>query len=290
MQSSPPVQDCWIFEQAVAARRSFRPIAMLRELWTDSVANYENLPLFHRGNSKELRLTAVPGILIGRFLPTLYSYTSNRVGTVPGTDELRLKISRIFWRHLHNVGISTCYLACNTGLVLASEEIIPPVEVIVKRALVGTPAHIYHGLFERHDRFDRPFVRGEQHSAYVRFDYRNPLTSDTGERLRDETLPEFLADRLIDTKAASDLALRVTAAVDELLNTAGFQVIDICLLFDDTGNIFCGEVSPDNMRIRSLSSNEGYDKDLWRKNRPADEIISQWTILLSRLEAANATN
>ena len=165
MQISPFVQDCWMFTDNIAARWSSWSIAMLQELWTDSVADYANLPLFCAGNSKELRRTAVPGILIGRFQPTLYSYTSNRAGMVSGTDALRMKISRIFWRHLHSIGINTCYLACDTDFVLASEEAIPPVEVIVKRALVGTPAHIYHGLLERRDRFDRPFVRGDQHPA-----------------------------------------------------------------------------------------------------------------------------
>ncbi len=261
---------------------------MLQELWTESVAGYANLPLFCAGNSKELRRTAVPGILIGRFLPTLYSYTSNRAGIAPGTDALRMKISRIFWRHLHGIGINTCYLACSADLVLASEEVIPPVEVIVKRALVGTPAHIYHDLFKHCDRFDRPFVRGEQHPAYVRFDYRNPLTSETGERLRDEMLPGPLADRLIDTAVATDSALRITAAIDKLLNAAGLQVLDICLFFDDTGTVLCGEISPDNMRIKSLSGGGDFDKDLWRKDRPAEEIIARWTVLLSRLETANA--
>jgi len=59
---------------------------MVQELWRESVAGYADLPLFCVGHSKELRHTGVPGILIGRFLPTLYSYTSNRAGIVEGTE------------------------------------------------------------------------------------------------------------------------------------------------------------------------------------------------------------
>ncbi len=254
------------------------------------MAHYEKLPLFCAGNSKELRQTPVPRILIGRFLPTLYSYTHNRAGIVPGTDTLRLKISRIFWRELHRIGISTCYLACSTDFVLVSEELVAAVEVIVKRALVGTPAHIYQGLFERRDRFGRQFVKGEEHPAYVRFDYRNPLTSADGNRHRDEMLPGPLADRLIDTGTAADLALKVTAATDKILNAVGLQVLDICLFFDQAGTVLCGEISPDNMRIKSSTNGADFDKDLWRKHRPAEEIIAQWSILLSQLDAANAAN
>jgi phosphoribosylaminoimidazole-succinocarboxamide synthase len=254
------------------------------------VARYAELPLYCAGNSKELRSTAVPGILVGRFLPTLYSYTSNRAGIVPGTEKLRMNISRIARRHLHSIGVKTCYLACSEDFVLVSVEVVPPVEVIVKRALVGTPAHIYDGLFECSDRFDRPFVKGELHPAYVRFDYRNPLVTKNGDRLRDEMLPGPLADRLIDTKVASDLALRIAAAIEKLLGAAGLQLLDICLFLDETGTILCGEISPDNMRVKSSSDEGDFDKDLWRKNRPAKDIIAQWTILLSRLVAVDAAD
>jgi len=281
------VQDLWLFPDNVAARRLTWSSALLHDLLTDSVAHYAKLPLFCTGNSKELRRTDVPGILIGRFFPTLYSYTQNRAGAVPGTDALRMQISRVFWRLLHSVGVKTCYLACRSDFVLATEEVVPSVEVIVKRAIVGTPAHIYHGLFEQRDRFDRPFVKGELHPAYVRFDYRNPLTSGAGERLRDEMLPLALADRLIDTTAAADSALKVTETVNQLLNAVGLQVLDICLFFDRSGRILCGEISPDNMRIKSLASGADFDKDLWRKARPAEEITRQWGDLLSRLNNAH---
>jgi phosphoribosylaminoimidazole-succinocarboxamide synthase len=289
MRMSPLVDDCWIFVDNLAARQPSLSAAMLQQLWADSVAGYADLPLFCAGNSQELRTTAARGILIGRLLPSLYSYTSNRIGEVPGTDVLRMKISQLFWRKLHRLGIPTCYLACSSDFMLALEEAVSPVEVIVKQALVGTPAHIYLGLFERRDRFARPFVKGERHPPYGRFDYRNPLVSARGERLRDEMLPSLLADRLIDTEAAAELALRVAMEVDKVLHAAGFQLLDICPLFDDAGSVVCGEISPDNMRIKSLRDERDFDKDLWRKDRPAEEIVAQWTTLLSHLEAADAT-
>lgn len=286
----PATDDVWLFAENLAARQLPWPVAQLRKVWADAISSYSQLPLFCAGNSKELRWTGVPGILIGRFEPTLYSYTHNRAGVVAGTNALRLRISRIFWRHLHSIGIRTCYLACSADFVLVSQETIPPVEIIVKRALVGTPAHIYRGLFEHRDRFDQPFVRGEFHPAYVRFDYRNPLTSEGGERLRDEMLPEPLADRLIDTRSARDWALRISAAVETLLNRVGLQMLDICLFMDQSGTILCGEISPDNMRIKASSGTGDFDKDLWRKARPAEELTSKWEELLSRLDTANATD
>ena len=63
---------------------------------------------------------------------------------------------------------------------LVTEERMPPVEVIVKAALVGTPAHIDHGFVGTMDRHGRPFEKGEPHDPYVRFDYRNPLPDEHG--------------------------------------------------------------------------------------------------------------
>lgn len=289
-EGAASTDDCWVFADNVAARQAPWSSEALRQLWTESVAAYSSLPPYCAGQSKELRRTADSGLLIGRLLPTLYSYTSNRAGVVVGTETLRLRISRLFWRRLHSLGVRTCYMACSSEFFLASEETVPPVEVIVKRALVGTPAHIYHGLFDHRDRSGRPFVKGERHAPYVRFDYRNPLTSASGERLRDEVLPLPLADRLIDTAAATEAALKMTAAIEECLNGAGLEVVDICYFLDQSGAVLCGEISPDNMRIKSLSSGADFDKDLWRKDRPADEIVAQWSSLLARLEAGDAAS
>jgi phosphoribosylaminoimidazole-succinocarboxamide synthase len=286
MQASR-TSDCWIFHDNIAARRLPFSAETVEQLWNECAPRYFELPLHCAGNSKELRRTTVPGLLIGRFLPTLYSYTINRAGLVPGTDTLRMRISRIFWRRLHRAGIATCYVACGSDFVLASEEVIPPVEVVVKRALVGTPAHIYHGLLTRQDRFGHAFQKDAPHPAYVRFDYRNPLASAEGERLRDEMLPEALADRLIDTEAAAQTALRIMETIDPLFSAVGLRVLDVCFFLDETGTVCCGEISPDNMRAKSLSHAVDYDKDLWRKNRGAEEIVAQWTELLARLESAD---
>jgi hypothetical protein len=64
-------------------------------LLEESRRRFLDLPLYHRGESKELRLTRKPGLLIQRFLPTVYSFTANRGGVVPGTDRVRMDVSRL---------------------------------------------------------------------------------------------------------------------------------------------------------------------------------------------------
>ncbi len=259
----------------------------LRELLAESSEWFSGLQLYHRGNSKEMLRTTVPGILIQRFLPTVYSYRSNRAGEVPGTDVVRMRISRFFWERLHGAGIATCVLAAGDEFALVTEELVPPVEVIVKAAFVGTPAHIYHGLIGMKDRQGKSFVKGATHPPYVRFDYRNPMTDERGERLRDEQLPLALAERLINPAAAEQTALRVFDVVERECQRAGFAVLDFCLFLNDNGDVLCGELSPDNMRVKSLAKAEDFDKDIWRKSGSPEMLLTRWRAFAQALEESS---
>lgn len=257
----------------------------LAALCADAAARFDELPLVHRGHSAELRRTAAPGLLFQRLIPSLNSISRRRKGEVEGTARLRQEISRVLLSRLHGAGLATCHLACADDGMLISEERIPPIEVIVKAALIGTPARIYHGLCGRTDRFGQPIAQHAAHEPYVRFDYRNPLQDATGELLRDECMPLALADRLIDTQRAADAALRGFAIVQESLRSVGLDVLDACFIFDETGRVLCYELSPDNMRVKRAGwadaprSADEFDKDLWRDGADAARILDQWAQL-----------
>jgi phosphoribosylaminoimidazole-succinocarboxamide synthase len=259
-------------------------------LFREARRQFSDLPLYHLGQSKELRVTGQQGLLIQRFLPTVYSYTSNRTGVVPGTDRIRMDISRIFWQRLHDANVPTCVLECEDEFALVTEERVPPVEVIVKAALVGTPAHIYHGLLGQIDRFGKPFVKGDFHSPYCRFDYRNPLADDRGNRLRDEQLPLALAERFLDAALAERTALQVFDLVQELSQAAGFRVLDLCLFLDETGRVVCSELSPDNMRIKKADAADDFDKDIWRKGGSADDMLARWRAFQEALKVCHGSS
>ncbi|MDF3070712.1 MAG: hypothetical protein K0R38_6313 [Polyangiaceae bacterium] len=272
-------------------RREFAPSdAELASLCAESAACFVDLPPYHLGESVHIRRTSVPGLLIQRMVPSLNSITFERKGTVVRTDRLRLEISELFWTALHRNGLATCHLARDGEHLLISEERAVPVEVIVKAALVGTPARIYRGLALRTDRFGHRFAEHGRHEPYVRFDYRNPLRGPKGELLRDECMPEALADRLIDTAQAARNALRIFEVVRSCLARIGLDVWDACFLFDETGRVLCNEISPDNIRVKNADwatdprpTNE-FDKDLWRRGSDDASIESQWRMLYERLE------
>lgn len=265
----------------------------LLALHEEAVRRFEELPLVHRGESAELRRTSAPGILIQRMIPSLSSASQRRKGQLEGTVEARLATSCVLWRRLHRRGLATCHLTCDGAHLLITEERVPPVEVIVKAALIGTPARRYRDLFARTDRYGQPFVRNAPHAPYVRFDYRNPARDAAGEPVHDECLPLGLAERFLDTAAAERTALQSFALIDEALRAVQLTVLDACFVFDETGRVLCYELSPDNMRIKRLGWAEAprqadeFDKDLWRDRAEDQQLLQQWSALARMLQAGD---
>ncbi len=256
----------------------------LEQVFRRGKERFGDLAVFHEGNSIEIRKTSTPGLLMERFSPTIYSYTANRAGIIDTTNLIRMAVTRIFWDQINKRGISTCALACEGDTALITQEVIPPVEVVVKGALIGTPAHVYYGLFQYTDRYGKAFVKGELHAPYIRFDYRNPLQDEAGHRLRDECLPPALAERFINTKVAEQTAMQVFKIVEQTLQDVDMRVLDMCLFLNVTGKIVCGELSPDNMRIKDLQNNQDFDKDVWRKGKSSEELLINWQEIQARLE------
>lgn len=262
----------------------------LLALHTDAVRRFDELPLVHRGESSELRRTNAPGILIQRMLPSLNSASQRRKGQIEGTVEARLATSRVLWQRLHRRGLATCHLTCDGADLLITEERVPPVEVIVKAALTGTPTRRYCGLFAHTDRHGQPFVLHAPHDPYVRFDYRNPARDEAGEPIHDECLPLALADRFLDTQAAERTALEIFALIQESLRAVQLTVLDACFVFDETGRVLCYELSPDNMRIKRAGwsgaprPDDEFDKDLWRDHAEDEQLLHQWRALARMLQ------
>ncbi|MCP4136270.1 MAG: hypothetical protein GY754_35195 [bacterium] len=256
----------------------------------ESAARFSALPLYYSGESKEIRKTSVPGLLIERLIPSLNSITEKRKGVIKNTEVLRQAISSIFLEQLHKHNIPTCYIAQKEEFLFITEEKIPPIEIIVKAAMIGTPTKIYEGLFKHKDRYGKSIIKYELHEPYIRFDYRNPLRNDTGEYLKDESMPVRLADRFINTKQAESNALAIFTIIQNTLKKIDLQVLDGCFLFDETGTVLCCEISPDNMRIKSIQWDgnkeliDDFDKDLWRKNAENRFLEEQWGVLLSKLK------
>lgn len=256
----------------------------------EAIENYNTLPIYHIGQSKEIRYTKIDGVLIQKLIPSLSSITNKTKGYIENLDKIRNDITSIFIEILHRHNIKTCYLQRHEEYMLINEMYVPPIEVIIKSAFVGTPTKIYHNISKYEDRFGKKLNIGQTHEPYVRFDFRNPLQDEKGNFVRDECMPNFLANRYIDIEEAEYNALNIFEIIQNTLNEIDLKVLDCCLLFDETGRVLCSEISPDNMRIKSIDWNiqdgfsNDFDKDLWRNGVNAKIIHLQWEKLKKRME------
>lgn len=276
---------------------------------------FDRLPLVVEGESKEVRY-AGNGEVVIRLKPTIYSFTHNRTGIIPGSDTARLQAIQLLVFLLKRAGIHHTYKDVNdkwilsslvlqpstlsdpspfrpddlTDAELASLPIAPPVEVVVKAVHSGTPKHRYYKFNDykvRKSHAGFPKATIVQESPYseniVRFDWRNPMTDDQGNRLADEVLPEQMADWFIDVEKAGRTALRAFTILTEFMKTKDLSLWDICLFIAEDGETMFGEVSPDCLRVRALDSSP-LDKDIWRQGGSSMNVLDKWQKFVTQLQ------
>ena len=250
--------------------------------------DFAALPLLVKGDSKEIRLLT-PRIALAKLLPTVYSFTFNRYGIVPGTDHVRARFSAALFREMAAEPGPWYLPSAFLGLIespvgpLLAEEVVDTcnLEVRVKRFHVGSPVHRYRHVESHATAFGGPplqrWVRFDE--PVVCFDWRHPLKGDDGTRLADEPLPDDYAAIWIDSvPRARALASRAFKWIERRFSRAGLQLVDICFFIDRTGSVLYGEISPDCMRVRSRASAdaEALDKDHWRSGGEAHEVRSRY--------------
>lgn len=275
---------------------------------------FSELPLVAEGNSKEVRYIG-DGLVAIKLKPTVYSYTHNRAGEIQGTDDLRLRASKALLEVVAKAGASHTYQGFIDGLII-SQLVIPestgeqindfippdltlsqreklpkaaPIEVIVKRFHSGTPKHRYFGMNGTSARQGIGIGSGryiKEDAAYpqlvVRFDWRNPMTSPTGERLADEVLPETMANWYIDVESASLTARAAFGGIERALGSVGLELWDMCFFITEDGKKIFSEISPDCMRVRS--KDESLDKDVWRSGGSSELVTEKWTKFVEIVE------
>lgn len=249
---------------------------------------FSDLPLLVKGDSKEIRLLT-PRIALARLLPTVYSFTFNRYGVVPGTDEIRARFSAAIFRSMarepSGIHLASAFLGLlesSAGPLLA-ELVVKTcnLEVRVKRFHIGSPVHRYRFCDQHSTAFGgRPLQRWARFDQpIVCFDWRHPLHDEQGFRLADEPLSDdYAAVWIDDVSKAKILSRRAFDWIEQRFSRVGLQLVDICFFIDQTGSVIYGEISPDCMRVRSRGSADAdaLDKDHWRSGGEPSDVLRSY--------------
>ena len=261
--------------------------------------HFDSLPLLFEGHSKIVRLWTDRVVAL-RFKPTVYSFTMNRYGNVPGTDVVRLKFTAALFRRMtgiisqNGLELRNAFLAeidCVDGPVLIQKRVDTcNIETRVKRFHIGSPLHRYlyteqHnstqkcGPLRKWSRFDEPLVC---------FDWRHPLQDREGNRLADEPLSDDYASVWMRNVSCAKLLARETFLwMEQLFAAADLSLIDMCIFIDAEGQTIYGEISPDSMRVRigldHPDTAAPVDKDLWRMGATSGTLLARYRELYDRL-------
>jgi phosphoribosylaminoimidazole-succinocarboxamide synthase len=235
-----------------------------------STKNFEQLPTYFEGNSRILKNSSNPDILICKLKPTVFSLQENGPVLIPGIDSIRTQLNAILCNVLHQHGIKTSTLATNGEFIFMQKLEVPPIEVVVKAAMIGSPKHIYKNINETVTRFHAKLAG--KHSPYVRFDWRNPLPHE------DQCMPTGLADQFIDTKQASETALKAFEVLQNHFQKFDLELLDICFFMNSAGNTICAEVSTDNSRLVYVGSDPNF-KELFSSKDKSTALKRAKTIL-----------
>jgi phosphoribosylaminoimidazole-succinocarboxamide synthase len=263
------------------------------------MTDFDNLPLVKEGESKIVRYLGGGEVAI-KLKPTVYSYTHNRSGVIPGSDTIRYECSRILTGVLFQHGVCHSYQQHRDGLIVSRlvyepQTFVPPditdadlyslphfcpIEVVVKTRHVGTPKHRYFGMGDTPTMYNTYIKSDEAYPHWItRFDWRNPNIGANGERLCDEVLPEDLASQYILTTPARETATRAFSALSGFLRGRGLRLDDICFFISTQGDVVFSEITPDCMRV--VSADEGsLDKDVWRAGGSSPRLLEKWTRFL----------
>lgn len=240
-----------------------------------STDTFDQLPLFFEGNSRILKQTAVPEILICKLKPTVFSLKENGSMLVPGIDTVRTKLNAMLCNLLHQQGIKTSTIRTEGAYIFMEKHEVAPIEVVVKSALIGSPKHIYKGIMQATTRSDA--IMPIRHQPYVRFDWRNSLPFE------DSCMPKGLADFFIDTSQAEITALKAFDILQNHFQTHDLDLLDICFFMNKEGNVICAEISTDNCRL-NYTGNDASIKTIF-ESKDKSRVLDYAQAVLALLEA-----
>jgi len=233
---------------------------------TDTLVSlWEALPEFKRGESKIVK--SLGDVFLVKLIPSLYSYTNNRSAIIEDTEIERLRCHKKIVSLLKGDGIDHAhvFISPEENLVVSkyTEENPPMIETVVKAVHTGTPKHRYYNMYPTNHRYKE---------AYVRFDWRNPLTHpDTGARLADEVLCDELAAHFCDVEACKKTARSIWNTMSEYFKSRGIDMWDICFMLSEDGLCY-SEISQDCMRAKPDDGTD-VDKDCFRKGSSEEKIL-----------------
>ncbi len=213
----------------------------------------------YEGKAKILYEGPEPGTLIQYFKDDATAFNNAKHAIITGKGVLNNRISEFLMTKLGEIGIPTHFIKrLNMREQLVREVEIIPLEVVVRNYAAGSLAKRF-GL-EEGSLLPRSIVE----YYYKSDELGDPLVTE-------EHITAFGWATYQELDEILNLALRINDFLSGLFTGVGLRLIDFKVEFgrlwdenDEMRIVLADELSPDNMRLWDIATNERYDKDRFR--------------------------
>jgi phosphoribosylaminoimidazole-succinocarboxamide synthase len=214
----------------------------------------------YEGKAKVLYEGPEPGTLIQYFKDDATAFNNKKRGTITGKGVLNNRISEHLMLQLQEQGVPTHFVRrLNMREQLIREVEIIPIEVVVRNIAAGSFCTRY-GVKEG-TRLPRSIVE----YYYKSDELGDPMVAEEHITAFGWATPQDIDDIMA-------LTLRINDYLTGLFLGIGIKLVDFKLEFGRLWNgeemriVLADEISPDNMRLWDLKTNEVLDKDRFRRD------------------------
>lgn len=228
----------------------------------------------YSGKAKTIYTTNNKNELIAEFNDTVTAFNNQKKDLQPGKGELNAQISYILFNYLQNNHINTHLINLENNHKLKIKKLaMIPIEVVIRNKTSGSICNRYGK--EENIELNPPVIE-----YFLKNDSLNdPLINES------HIISFQLVNNIEDLRTITDLSFRINSLLMELFKTKNLLLVDFKVEFgyDQFNNIILGdELSPDNIRLRDMTTGKSLDKDLFRKDNC--NLIEAYKNVLDRLK------
>jgi phosphoribosylaminoimidazole-succinocarboxamide synthase len=214
----------------------------------------------YEGSAKVLFEGPEPGTIVQYFKDDASAFNHSKRGTITGKGVLNNRICEFLMLKLAEIGIPTHFVRrLNMREQLVREVEIIPVRVVVRNVAAGSLAKRL-GIAE-----GTQLPRSILEYHYKKAELGDPLVAE-------EHITAFAWASTHDLDEMMQVSLRINDFLSGLFLGIGIRLVDFGLEFgrlyteEDMRIVVADEISPDNMRLWDVRTNEKLDKDRFRED------------------------
>ncbi|MDG4658358.1 phosphoribosylaminoimidazolesuccinocarboxamide synthase [Ectobacillus antri] len=232
----------------------------------------EKLDLLYEGKAKRIYRTEQEDIVWVAYKDSATAFNGEKKATITGKGRLNNEITSLLFMKLREAGINSHFVQkiSDTEQLVRKVNIIP-LEVVVRNIAAGSLSKRL-GI-EEGTLLPEPIVE----FYYKNDDLGDPLITEDHIRILQVATPMQLQE-------LRERALQINNVLKAHFEGCGVRLVDFKLEFGVTEEgeiLLADEISPDTCRLWDASSNEKFDKDVFR--RDLGNLTDAYEEILKRL-------